>query len=90
MSTKYFTPEFRADANYILDYNHPKDDTIGGSTEIFRSNEVQLDQISFGGDLLHYDTIEVRLLDRRTKNASRRSGRNKRRLFSGDYQRVAD
>jgi len=29
MSTKYFTPEFRADANYILDYNHPHDDTMG-------------------------------------------------------------
>ena len=26
MSTKYFTPEFRSDANYILDYNHPEDD----------------------------------------------------------------
>ena len=23
MSTKYFTPEVRFDANYILDYNHP-------------------------------------------------------------------
>ena len=23
MATKYFTPEFRADANYTLDYNHP-------------------------------------------------------------------
>jgi len=23
MSTKYFTPEFRADANYSLDFNHP-------------------------------------------------------------------
>ena len=30
MSTKYFTPEFRADANYTLDYNHPEDDTLGG------------------------------------------------------------
>jgi hypothetical protein len=30
MATKYFTPEFRADAHYMLDYNHPKDDTMGG------------------------------------------------------------
>src|SRR5580704_5233230 len=37
MATKYFTPEFRADANYTLDYNHPKDDSLGGSTETFRS-----------------------------------------------------
>jgi len=51
MSTKYFTPEFRADANYTLDFNHPSDDTLGGSTETFRSDEWQLEQASFGGDI---------------------------------------
>src|SRR3984957_4705426 len=51
MPTKYFTPEFRADANYILDYNHPEDDTMGGATESFRSDEWQLEQISAGGDI---------------------------------------
>ncbi|HTB96911.1 MAG TPA: outer membrane beta-barrel protein [Terracidiphilus sp.] len=51
MSTKYFTPEFRADANYNLDYNHPKDDTLGGSTETFRADEWQLEQLSIGGDI---------------------------------------
>jgi hypothetical protein len=51
MATKYFTPEFRADANYILDYNHPSDDTMGGATESFRSDEWQLEQISIGGDI---------------------------------------
>ena len=51
MATKYFTPEFRADANYTLDYNHPHDDTLGGSTETFRSDEWQLEQISLGGDI---------------------------------------
>src|SRR5580698_5177161 len=51
MSTKYFTPEFRADANYIFDYNHPIDDTMGGATESFRSDEWQLEQISIGGDI---------------------------------------
>jgi hypothetical protein len=51
MATKYFTPEFRADANYILDYNHPKDDTMGGATESFRSDEWQLEQMSIGGDI---------------------------------------
>ena len=50
MSTKYFTPEIRFDANYILDYNHPKDDSMGGSTEMFRSDEWQLEQVSVGGD----------------------------------------
>ena len=51
MSTKYFTPEFRADASYTLDYNHPKDDSLGGSTETFRSDEWQLEQLSIGGDI---------------------------------------
>jgi hypothetical protein len=46
MATKYFTPEFRADANYTIDMNHPEDDTLGGSTETFRSDEWQLEQIS--------------------------------------------
>jgi uncharacterized small protein (DUF1192 family) len=50
MATKYFTPEVRFDVNYILDYNHPKDDSLGGSTEMFRSQEVQLEQVSVGGD----------------------------------------
>jgi hypothetical protein len=50
-STKYFTPEFRADVNYIDDFNHPKDATMGGSTESFRSNEWQLEQLSLGGNI---------------------------------------
>ncbi len=50
MATKYFTPEIRFDVNYILDYNHPEDDSMGGSTEMFRSDEVQLEQVSVGGD----------------------------------------
>ena len=48
---KYFTGEFRADTHYMVDFNHPSDDTIGGSTESFRSNEVQVEQLSFGGDI---------------------------------------
>ncbi len=51
MATKYFTPEFRADVNYIFDFNHPEDDTMGGSTESYRSQEFQVEQLSFGGDL---------------------------------------
>ena len=48
--SKFFTPEIRFDTSFVESFNHPKDDTLGGSTEIFRSNEIQLDQISFGGD----------------------------------------
>ena len=50
MATKYFTPEVRADVNYVFPFNHPEDDSLGGSTEEFRANEFQLEQLSFGGD----------------------------------------
>lgn len=59
--SKFFTPEFRLDAHYIMDFNHPKDDTMGGSTEIFRSNEIQVEQISFGGNL-HWQNVNARIL----------------------------
>jgi hypothetical protein len=61
MATKYFTPEFRADVNYTLDYNHPDDDTLGGSTETFRSDEIQVEQLSFGGDI-RIDNVRGRFL----------------------------
>jgi hypothetical protein len=61
LSTKYFTPEIRVDVDYVEDFNHPKDDTISGSSEIFRSNEFQLTQLGVGGDL-HIDNVRGRLL----------------------------
>src|SRR6267154_5082731 len=54
MDTKFFTPEIRADVDYIYDFNHPKDNTISGSSEVFRANEVQVTQLGVGGDF-HYD-----------------------------------
>jgi hypothetical protein len=60
-ATKFFTPEIRSDANYTYDFRHPKDDTIGGSSEIFRANEVQLTQFGVGGDF-HYDNVRARLM----------------------------
>jgi hypothetical protein len=59
--SKFFTPEVRFDTDFISSFNHPKDDTIAGSTEIFRSNEVQLEQISFGGDF-HWQNVRGRVL----------------------------
>jgi hypothetical protein len=50
LDTKFFTPEVRFDASYIYDFNHPKDDTIGGSAEVFRAQEFQLTQLGVGGD----------------------------------------
>src|SRR5277367_6336184 len=52
--TKFFTPEIRLDMNYLQSGNHPIDHTIVGSTEEFRSGEVQSEQGSFGGDF-HWD-----------------------------------
>jgi hypothetical protein len=61
LDTKYFTPELRVDVNYTSSLNHPKDDTITGSSEIFRSGEVQLTQFGVGGDL-HYQNVRGRLM----------------------------
>jgi hypothetical protein len=59
--TKFFTPEIRADMNAVIDFNHPTDHSIGGSSELFRSSEVQLEQFGVGGDF-HYDNVRARLM----------------------------
>jgi len=59
--SKFFTPEIRADVDYVYDFNHPKDDTIGGSSEVFRSDEVHVTQLGVGGDF-HYDNVRARLM----------------------------
>lgn len=61
MDTKFFTPEIRADVDYVYDFNHPKDDTIGGSSEVFRSDEVQLTQLGVGGEF-HFDNVRARVM----------------------------
>jgi Putative beta-barrel porin-2, OmpL-like. bbp2 len=61
MDTKFFTPEIRADVDYVYSFNHPKDDTIGGSSEVFRSNEVHVTQLGVGGDF-HYDNVRARVM----------------------------
>ncbi len=59
--TKFFTPEIRADTNYVANFNHPADHTIGGSSELFRSYEVQLEQFGVGGDF-HFDNVRARIM----------------------------
>jgi hypothetical protein len=59
--SKFFTPEIRVDTNYVEDFNHPTDHTIDGSSELFRSGEVQLEQLGVGGDF-HYDNVRGRLM----------------------------
>jgi len=60
-ATSFFTPEIRADVGYNYSFNHPKDDTIGGSSEVFRHGEVQLTQLGVGGDF-HYNNVRARLM----------------------------
>jgi len=59
--SKFFTPEVRVDVAYHYDFNHPQDDTIGGSSEVFRSNEIALTHLGIGGDF-HYNHVRARVL----------------------------
>jgi hypothetical protein len=60
-ATKFFTPEFRSDVSYTYDFRHPHDDTIVGSSEVFRANEVTLTDLGIGGDL-HLNNVHARVL----------------------------
>jgi len=61
LDSKYFTGEFRADTHYGVDFNQPVDHSMGGSSEVFRSGEVQLEDLSIGGDL-HAGNMRGRVL----------------------------
>jgi hypothetical protein len=61
LDTKVFTGEFPVDTSHTYSLNHPQDDTISGSSEIFRHNEVQLTQLGVGGDF-HFDNVRGRLM----------------------------
>ena len=61
LDTAFFTPEVRFDTHYMVDFNQPRDHTMGGSTESFRSGEFQEEQISVGGDF-HWQNVRGRVL----------------------------
>ena len=61
LSSKAFTGEFRIDTSYHYSFNDPQDDTISGSSEVFRHNEFQLTQLGLGGDL-NYHNVQGRLM----------------------------
>jgi hypothetical protein len=61
IDTPAFTAEIRSDVEYTDSLAQPKDDTIGGSSEIFRSNEIQLTQLGVGGDF-HCHNMRARLM----------------------------
>lgn len=56
-----FIGELRLDTVYHYSFNHPKDNTIAGSSEVFRHNEVQVTQLGFGGDFF-YRNVQARLM----------------------------
>jgi hypothetical protein len=56
-----FTGELRLDVNYHYTFSNPKDNTISGSSEVFRHNEFQLTQLGFGGDF-SYKGVQARMM----------------------------
>lgn len=61
LDSKYFTPEIRVDTADHYSFNNPVDNTISGSSEVFRHNEVQLTQLGLGGDF-NYRDVMVRVM----------------------------
>ncbi len=59
--SKFFTPEIRADITYNYDFNKPIDNSMGGSSELFRANEIQLEQLGIGGDF-HFENVRARFM----------------------------
>jgi hypothetical protein len=56
-----FTGEFRVDGVYHYSFNEPVDNTISGSSEVFRHNEFQVTQLGIGGDF-YYKGVHGRLM----------------------------
>jgi len=61
VDTPFFTPEVRFDTHFMQSFNQPRDHTMGGSTESFRSGEFQVEQVSVGGDF-HWQNVRGRIL----------------------------
>lgn len=61
LGNSIFTAEFRLDTSFHYSFAQPKDNTISGSSEVFRHGEAQVTQIGIGGDL-HYENVQGRLM----------------------------
>ena len=61
LAFKAFTGELRVDTAYHYSFNRPRDNTISGSSEVFRHNEFQLTQLGIGGDF-NYHNVQARLM----------------------------
>jgi hypothetical protein len=61
LDTPVFTPEIRVDVAFHYSFNRPADNTISGSSEVFRHDEVQLTMLGVGGDF-HWKGVRARLM----------------------------
>ncbi len=61
MDSKVFTGSFSSDVVYTDSFAQPKDHTLVGSTDTYRSNELQLTDLSVGGDF-HWKNVRGRLI----------------------------
>jgi hypothetical protein len=61
LDSKAFTGEFRADINYIGDFNKPQDHTLVGTSNAGRTGEIQVQQLGIGGDF-HYGNARGRIM----------------------------
>ena len=48
-----FSGEIRVDTVYHHSFSNPSDNTISGSSEVFRHGELQVTQLGFGGDFYY-------------------------------------
>lgn len=56
-----FAGELRIDVAYHHSFNAPVDNTVSGSSEVFRHGEFQVTQVGFGGDF-NYKNVHARLM----------------------------
>jgi hypothetical protein len=61
IASKVFTGELRVDTVYHYEFSEPKDNTVCGSSEVFRHNEFQVTQLGIGGDF-YYKGVMARLM----------------------------
>lgn len=61
LASKYFTGEVRVDVAYNYAFSQPQDDTIVGSSQVFRHGELQLTQLGVGGDFF-YKGVQARVM----------------------------
>lgn len=81
---RYFIPTIMADINYTHPFNNPNDNTVVGATAPARNNEVQVSQLSLGGDFMYENARASILLQMGTRSIV--VPRNDVSPYRGQYQ----